>query len=733
MKKSGKTSKELAAERRELGKKLAETQKALRAMQNAKSDADAGAPSQAEKALEKSQAELSAILDNAPLLMMLVDRERLVQKINGYGTRFAGRSAEEILGLPGGEALRCVHALDDPKGCGFGPSCESCKIRNTVLDTFNTGKSHRRVEAELAFFRDGKKEENHILVSTAVLDVSGSPMVLVCLEDVTERKRAEEALRSAHDEMEGRVAERTAELTSANERLHREIEERRQAEEVRLRLEAAAEQTEEGILIIDANGRIQYFNPVFERLLGYAREAIVGKNCDDVFTGEDRDREFYKAIRDSFHRADSSRGRLVRKTKKGALAELDLNVSPVRDRSGSITNYVVTVRDVTHERRLEHQLRESQKMEALGTMASGIAHDFNNILMPIFIYTESVLSDTAAESPSRRRLEQVLKAARRGKELVKQIVTFSRRSRPQRTPIPVGPIVTEALKFLGASLPGTVEIRKNIQSAATVLGDPTQIHQVVMNLSSNAAHAMRERGGVLEVSLTDREVGPAEASQHPDLKPGSYLNLTVSDSGCGMDRAVLERVFEPFFTTKSPGEGSGMGLAVVHGIVKSYGGVITVRSEPGKGSTFEILLSRVEGDSAPAPATAEQIPRGNERILLVDDEEAVVSAAKDMLERLGYNVTGRTNSLEALETFRAQPEAFDLVILDQVMSRMTGLELASELKRIRPAIPLILCTGYGDATTEARARSAGVREFVMKPLTTGEIAGIVRRLLDEKA
>jgi CheY-like chemotaxis protein len=334
--------------------------------------------------------------------------------------------------------------------------------------------------------------------------------------------------------------------------------------------------------------------------------------------------------------------------------------------------------------------------------------------------------------PGRRNLEQVFKAGYRGKDLVKQIITFSRRSEQERRPMLLNPIVKEALKLLRASLPTTIDIRQNIETqSGMVLADPTQIHQVLMNLCSNAAYAMREEGGVLEVSLADVVFNPVDASLYPDLQPGPYLKLTVSDTGHGIDRAVMERIFDPFFTTKRPGEGTGMGLAVVHGIVKGYGGAIVVDSEPGKGSTFEVFLPRIEGAFHSEADSDAPMPTGNERILLVDDEEDLVDMVQQMLERLGYSVVAKTNSLEALEVFKAQPEQFALVITDQTMPHMTGADLARELMCIRPDIPIILCTGFSEVISGEEAKALGIRDLVMKPFATREIAEITRHVLDD--
>ena len=386
-------------------------------------------------------------------------------------------------------------------------------------------------------------------------------------------------------------------------------------------------------------------------------------------------------------------------------------------------------REIEERKQVEKQLRQAQKMEAIGTLAGGIAHDFNNILAVILGFTEIALN-MPEDTRTQHWLKQVLKAGERAKELVQQILAFSRETEQERKPVRITPILKETLKLLSASLPATIEIREDVAASGTILGDPTQIHQVLMNLCTNAAYAMREEGGVLTVSQSDVELDVEAAARYPNLPPGSYLRLIVSDTGHGMDRAVMERIFDPYFTTKEPNEGTGLGLSVVHGIVQSYGGVITVDSEPGKGTSFHVVLPRIDREDTPKAETFAPLPTGNERILFIDDEKMLVEMGQEMLESLGYDVVALTNSLEALETFRAQPDRFDLVITDQTMPHKTGAELGRELLRIRPDIPIILCTGFSEIITEKQAEATGIRRFLMKPILRREMAQTIRDLLD---
>ena len=382
---------------------------------------------------------------------------------------------------------------------------------------------------------------------------------------------------------------------------------------------------------------------------------------------------------------------------------------------------------------LQAQLRQTQKMEAVGTLAGGIAHDFNNILAAMIGYAELALQDAPDGSIARSNLEQVLIAGSRAKELVKRILTFSRKTEQQRKPIEIAPIIKEALKMLRSSIPTTVEIRQNIEATCSmILGNPTQIHQILMNLCTNAAHAMGEKGGLLEVGLSDVEIDSPVVTKFGTLQDGSYVKLVVKDTGCGMESKVIERIFEPFFTTKEVDKGTGMGLSVVHGIVEDNGGLITVDSKPGRGTTFNVFFPMIESPRIEEPETSEIVCGRGELILLVDDEKPIVEMMTQMLEVLGYAVLGKTTSIDALETFRAEPGRFDLVITDYAMPGMTGRELVEELMSIRADIPVILCTGFSEDIDSEKAMNMGIKAFVMKPVDKENLAVIIRNILDKK-
>ncbi len=402
----------------------------------------------------------------------------------------------------------------------------------------------------------------------------------------------------------------------------------------------------------------------------------------------------------------------------------------VKDEKGDIKYYDGMVEDVTGRKNLEDQLRQVQKMEAMGALAGGIAHDFNNILFPIVGFVEMMLEDTPEVSPHHGPLSQVLNAANRARELVKQILSFSRQSEEELKPLKIQMIIKEVLKLIRSSLPTTIEIRRTINEACGhVKADPSHIHQIAMNLITNAYHAMEKTGGVLTIGLSEVHLD-TEVLDDPDLTPGAFIRLEVADTGVGMPEHVIHRIFEPYFTTKEKGKGTGLGLSVVNGIVKNYGGFIQVESEPEKGTAFRVYLPVVDFEVETRKQTAGPIPRGSERVMLVDDEEPIIRMERRLLSRLGYKVTTFTSSPDAMEAFKAKPDAFDLIITDMTMPTITGDRLSLEMIKIRPDIPIIMCTGFSEQITEKSAKALGIREFVLKPIVIREIAESIRRALD---
>ncbi len=515
------------------------------------------------------------------------------------------------------------------------------------------------------------------------------------------------------------------------------IERKLMEDELRL-FRDLVDSSNDAVFVIDAKtGVIRDVNDTAAQNLGYTRTELCKMTIIDIDILLPDQAAWKRHVEEVRKRTYMMREGVL-KRKDGTIFPVEVNVKHVA--LGGKEYHVAVARDLSARKEAEKereqfqaQFRQVQKLEAIGTLAGGIAHDFNNILSAVIGFTEIALDDIPKGSQPHNDMQEVLKAGKRARDLVRQILTFSRQEEEERLPLQIDIIFTEVVKLIRASIPTTIEIRQVIDpSCGAVLADPTEIHQVLMNLCTNAYHTMRDRGGVLELGLRSKKIDPLSESPAPGLKPGDYTVLSVADTGHGMDAKTKARIFDPFFTTKPVGEGTGMGLAVVYGIVTRLGGMITVESEPGKGSTFTIYLPCIvvigKGDALsdlPAP-----IPTGTERILLVDDEPPIVEMCQRMLGSLGYKVTSRVSSLEALEAFRFRPESFDLVLTDYSMPHMTGLELTRELLQIRPDLPIILMTGYSEIITPEKADQQGLRALIMKPILSRELGETIRRVLD---
>jgi len=514
----------------------------------------------------------------------------------------------------------------------------------------------------------------------------------------------------------------------------RDISERKQSEEALRESEekyrTVLEANPDPVVVYDMEGNVSYFNPAFTRVFGWTLPERLG-NKMDIFVPAEAWRETKMMIEKVLAGERFSNIETLRYNKKGNTIPVSVSGAIYKDKNGNPIGSIINLRDISHQKKLEAQLKQAQKMEAIGTLAGGIAHDFNNILSSVIGYTELALDNEKRGSFQYKNLQEVLSAGNRAKDLVKQILTFSRQVDQQQKPIQVKPIVKEALRMLRASIPSNVEIEQNVKSDALVMGDPTQIHQILMNLCTNAAHAMGDNAGLLTVTLLDAELDSGVISNHPNLKPGAYIKITVSDTGYGISPDVMEKIFDPFFTTKEKGKGTGLGLSVVHGIVRSHGGDIYVYSEPGKGSTFEVCLPVIESRFKPEERAERPIPTGTERILFIDDEPVIINLSKQILESLGYDVVARNSSIEALELFKENKDRFDLVITDMTMPHMTGEKLAEKLMQIRPDIPVALCTGFSFMIDEQKALDMGIRAFISKPILKREIAEAIRKVLDE--
>lgn len=499
-----------------------------------------------------------------------------------------------------------------------------------------------------------------------------------------------------------------------------------------------------GYQSLDENGCLIETNQAWLDILGYDKQEVIGRNFRNFLISESNNQ-----FRDNFPKlkavGEISGFEFEMRKKDGShlLVRLDGRVG--KNNQGEFQQTYCIIQDITLQKKadeereiLQAQLLHVQKTQSLGLLAGGIAHDFNNILSSVIGYTEIVLDDELPEdSPARDSIEQVLVAGLRAKDLVEQILTYSRHGKSEKRPISLMAIVTKAIKLLQASLPTNIDIQENIVTDKVhIFGDPGQVHQVIMNLGTNAGFAMRATGGMLEVTVSSVEFTPADTNKPFDLKHGSFIEITVTDTGPGINPAVLDKIFDPFFSTKSKTDGTGLGLSVVYGIVKNHNGSIIVNSEMKKGTVFKVYLPQLSNQDAnknSEPNPSSQLLRGNERILLVDDEGAVVDMMRKRLERLGYKVTMTTSSQKALEIFTQNPQDFDLVITDQTMPVLTGDNLTHKILSLRPDIPVILCTGYSHVINRTQAKEMGLSAFLMKPIVQVDLAKAIRKALSTQS
>lgn len=560
--------------------------------------------------------------------------------------------------------------------------------------------------------------------------------------EVLARVRTHLALYHMQTRLEEMVSERSADLLRKTLALQDEIEERKKTEaalrDAEFRYRTVADFTYAWEYWEGPDGALRYVSPSCERVTGYPAEAFLndpGLLHRIVLT---EDRAAWEA-----HRTEAMRERRAYEiqfrinSSGGQVRWIEHTCHAVIDESGSFLGFRVSNRDVSERKELERELRQAQKMEAIGTLAGGIAHDFNNILSSILGFSELSLIEKDLPPAVRDNLTVVVEMSHRATNLVRQILTFSRKNEQELSPLQVSLLVKEALKLLRASIPSSIAIQQDISALDLVLADPTQIHQIVMNLCTNAYYAMKESGGTLAVSLQRVELQEEDVFMCRGLTPGSYLLLKVSDSGCGMDKDTLEKIFEPYFTTKSPGEGTGLGLAMVASIVRNHKGHIAVNSKPGVGTTFHVYLPvcnpQGKANALSRPTTEETLlPSGTEQLMVVDDEEKIISIYRDLLGKFGYTVSAFASSQEALESFRRNPSGFDLVLTDLTMPVMDGVELAKRLISIRPGLPVILCTGFNALITQKKAKMAGIDVYLQKPFTQKDILQTIRKALDER-
>jgi len=491
----------------------------------------------------------------------------------------------------------------------------------------------------------------------------------------------------------------------------------------------------EGVHGMDLEGKIIFQNLSSGQMLGWFSKELLGRPAHATIHHSHPDGtacpeaacKIHATLRDGITRRVNDE---VFWRRDGTSFPVEYIASPMRADNGETVGAVVIFSDITEHRKLEAKFLQAQKMEAIGQLAGGIAHDFNNILAAIVCNLHLAKMDAAEHPVIVDYLDNISKATERATDLVRQILTFSRQNKSERGPVKLNHVVLEAVKLLRASVPATIRIQTNLAETPAVLANATAIHQVIMNLGTNAWHAMREQPGTMKIEMNVLEVDADFAATQPDLHPGRHVQLSVSDTGCGMERATLEKIFDPFFTTKPAGEGTGLGLAVVHGIMKSHDGGVAVESEPGRGAVFHLYFPVIETTEPPPDAESTPIPHGQgERILFLDDEETLANLGKVVLERLGYTVTKKTSPLEVIAALRDRPDAFDLVVTDLTMPVMDGVKLGGELLQIQPRLPIILMTGHSGSMTAAKAQELGFRELLDKPSTVRSLGETVHRVL----
>jgi PAS domain S-box-containing protein len=639
----------------------------------------------AQEVIEESRQKLADLYDFAPVAYLTLDKKGLIEEANLTASGLLGLARQQLVGVPFlyyvAPEYQDEYLLHRKRALGAGQK-QIYELRM------------RRQGGELFW---GRLET--IPVGPVASD--GQAASLRCaIIDITDRKLAEVALQESQEKYRTLV-----------------------------------ESVGSIIIRLDNEGRVVFLNEYGRSFFGYSSEELFAKGViGTIVPRKEAGRLDVKAFLSSMaeHPERYREAELENRRQNGEKVWVSWSTRILRDEQGLFSGVLAVGSDLTQRRRLEEQLRHAQKMEALGTLTGGIAHDFNNILAAIIGFTELLRDRLDVKSHDRRYLNRVLEAGLRGRDLIRRMLAFSRKMEQEKKPILLGGVVTEAIGFCKSTSPSTVRFKVRIEpDVGRVLADPAQMEQVVLNLCTNAVQAMRDKGGVLDVEVSDRTLdGPGSG---PDgMKPGRYARLVVSDTGSGMSAGVMERIFDPFFTTKKVGEGTGLGLSVVHGIVQAHDGHIFVQSEEGKGSRFTVYLPMVgeSVDMAGETVTEQEILSGTERVLFVDDEELLVEAAKEILKGLGYAVTAVTSSGEALKLFKTDPGRFDLIMTDVTMPDMTGVELARRMLAIRADVPVIMCTGYSHLIDADAAKAAGIRAFAMKPLTRREIARTIRGVLD---
>ena len=614
--------------------------------------------------------QVAGLLDQVPLGVFLVD--------NQYTVLYANREALRLVGLDDSQALGRSFA-------DFLQHDSKERVAGGLRRSFD-GQTVRIPDAQLAGVGPAAR---YVAIAATPYRTDVQPQSLLLVRDVTEERRS--AVRQR-------------------------------------RLIEAVDQVREAVLIADCAGTIDYVNATLCGMTGYSQEECHGQPIRMLWAKE-QDAHFKQKMGHAIEQGETWQGRIVNQRKDGSLFVAAVTVSPMRDPRGDVAYFVLVQRDITHDVHIETRLQQAQKMEAIGTLAGGIAHDFNNILGGIIGFTDMALLLCSPGTDIHNNLLHIRQGGKRAADLVQQILTFSRQSTMEKVPVPMASLIQESLNLMRATLPATIEIRQELLLAdATVLAAPVQIQQIVMNLCTNACYAMREKGGSLTIRL-ERAAGPEKRRR--EHGEAGWVMLAVKDTGQGIERDVLPDIFTPFFSTKQPGEGTGMGLSVVHGIVRELGGEISVQSQPNQGSVFTVLLPEAgQKKNNHLTSSEEPLPVGSEHILVVDDEKEIRETCRMMLSHLGYTVTTASDPQEVLTLIEQARPPVDLVLTDQTMPKMTGIDLTREIQRLRPELPIILCTGYSDRLNYTIAREAGACDLLMKPMDLRGLGAAVRSAFD---